>query len=278
MKIYGLISLGLIVSAGLLLALISGVEPKPALKIKPNSFERFEEIGVVTYRRMRQETRESEVIVLGSSPWIRGYERIWRGFLLAGEDDQLSTRAFYEQSDLESIAISKAGFDRPEKIDLSKLSRVDDENAFVERMLTETPSALPLEGSMSMGQPGQEKATEAKEVSLDKALRSVTLLHVLFQQSSHFFEQSFSPAMINRNKKHLSITLLPFAVEKENLDAIYPGCDPEEIPSSPLNQLGCASRRASRAYFRKKLDPAKIWALLEQHGQRDLLLFVYIPQ
>lgn len=234
MRTYWIIGLALVASGGLLLAMITGIEPKPLLKIKPNSFQRHEEIGAVVYRRLRQEARESDVLILGSAPWVADYQKVWRGFLLAGQDDGLQARPFFEQEGLTSAAIKKPGFDQPSKVDL-------------------------LGGG-------------AADVSEPRFLG-----HFLFQQSSHFFDKSVAQILVNKQKSYLAITILPFVVAKHQLDRLYPGCDPDEIPSGSLNQMGCAARRASQTYLRKKLDPKKIWAVLEQHGQRDLLLFVYQP-
>lgn len=78
---------GLLVAAGLFLALKYGVAPRAVPLIKATAVKSLEEAGVLVYRRLRQDIRAQKIIVAGSLPGQMSYEKFWQGFVLGAQSD-----------------------------------------------------------------------------------------------------------------------------------------------------------------------------------------------
>jgi hypothetical protein len=65
-----------------------GLRPKPIPVMNPTQFENPEQIGVVVYKRLRQNVRADRVIVLGASPGMEEDNLIWLGFEKAASADR----------------------------------------------------------------------------------------------------------------------------------------------------------------------------------------------
>lgn len=95
-----LLGASLVVTAGLFLALKYGVAPRPIPLIKPSEVSSLEEAGVLVYRRMRQNIRESQVILAGSLPIFADYPEFWQGFVLAAREDKAGIEKIFTTTDL----------------------------------------------------------------------------------------------------------------------------------------------------------------------------------
>lgn len=213
------------------------LKPKPIPKLKPTSFEEADQIGAVVYWSLKRELRPASLVILGSSPWVQDYEKIWSGFMLTAYSDKNFPKVIYQDPVLKAPTAIKG-------LEVRQL-----------------PSALA----------DAEIERSPKEGELH-------FVHTVFSESSTFFENSyFGGIQAAENKDIISLTLVPLVVNEEELTKAYPSCPIEEVAETDLEQLGCILKRASKKYFRKKLDPNKIWAVMEQHGRNEYLLFVHEP-
>jgi hypothetical protein len=90
-----------------------GLRPKPVPVMNPTQFEGPEQIGVVVYKRLRQNVRADHLVILGSSPGEQEEDsKIWDGF---------NKEASAEGAAVETIQMNEFGAD---KQDLFK--KVDD--------------------------------------------------------------------------------------------------------------------------------------------------------
>ena len=64
-----------------------GLNPKPIPQINPTQFEKLEQIGAVTYRRLQPSLRQEKLVILGSSINQPQYEKIWNGYIAAARGD-----------------------------------------------------------------------------------------------------------------------------------------------------------------------------------------------
>lgn len=76
-----------LLSGGLIYFLMrGGIAPKTMRVLNPTYFDTSEQIGAVVARRFWQEVRETKLLILGSHPTLREYDRIWLGLLSVLKD------------------------------------------------------------------------------------------------------------------------------------------------------------------------------------------------
>ncbi len=219
-----------------------GLKPKPIPQINPTQFESLEQVGAVTYRRLRPALRQEKMVVLGSSPWLGEYDRVWNGFLAAAREDNWQIELLLEESSLRPIK-DFAGLDR---------------QSF--------NSPFPLSPLLP-------------EIIDKLAAGKLLLVHTLFNFSSHRGEISVSKELEDSLRRPwTSITMLGFAVDEEELKSIQPECREEDRPTSRDQYLACAQTRLARRYLRRRLDAGKTWASVERHGLKDYFLFLHQPK
>lgn len=238
---YVWVALALIVSFGLYFGIKWGLKPKPIPVINPSKFDSLEQIGTVTYRRLRQALRQEKVVVIGSAPWLREYDRMWNGFIAAAREDKWQVEYIFEDPAL-----------RPIK-DFSDLKR--------------RPLSWP-------------EATADMAADLKKTMQfgHLILVHTTFNHSAHRGETSLVKELESQLKRPLvSFTMLNYAVTPEELERIQPPCTDEVAPSTRKEYAACAAARISRRYLRKRHDPASYWAAIERHGLKDYFIFVHEP-
>lgn len=83
-----------IISSGVYFTIRYGLRPKPIPVINPTEFSSNREIGIVVYKRLRQEIRAERVILLGSR--TQGDSEIWQGLLDAAVADHERVVRFAE--------------------------------------------------------------------------------------------------------------------------------------------------------------------------------------
>ncbi|NJM10365.1 MAG: hypothetical protein HC883_05790 [Bdellovibrionaceae bacterium] len=64
-----------------------GLRPKPIPVMNPTHFESAEQIGIVVYKRLRQNVRADRLVLLGSSPGSEEDNLVWEGFAKAAAAD-----------------------------------------------------------------------------------------------------------------------------------------------------------------------------------------------
>lgn len=75
------IALAFCISTSVYFTIRYGLRPKPVPVINPTQFETPEQIGVVIYKRLRQNVRADQLVILGSSNGEREEDsKIWDGF------------------------------------------------------------------------------------------------------------------------------------------------------------------------------------------------------
>ena len=79
----------------------ANVELEPTRVLNPTNFDKPEQLGAVLYRRFWSEVRKAPMVVLGSSPLVRHYDSVWKGFVITGSNDKFDR--FYQGSHLRSI-------------------------------------------------------------------------------------------------------------------------------------------------------------------------------
>lgn len=235
------VPLALVLSFGLYFALKWGLKPKPIPQINPSQFESLEQVGAVTYRRLRSALRQEKMVVVGSAPWIRDYERLWNGFIAAAREDHWQIHVLFEDPTL-----------RPIK-DFSDLNR--------------RPLAWP-----------DASAQVIKEIKEDLRFGHLVVVHTTFNHSAHRGETSLVKELEAAfHRPWTALTMLGFAVTAEELENLQPLCIDEMAPTSRREYAACAAARLSRRFLRKHLDPTRIWAAVEQHGLKDYFIFVHEP-
>lgn len=75
----------------------------------------------------------------------------------------------------------------------------------------------------------------------------------------------------------LAISALPFGVRSDDYDSLQTQCLDATDSNPHRARLDCAPQRVARKYLRKRLDPDKIWAVMERHGLKEYLLFIHRP-
>jgi hypothetical protein len=81
-----------------------GLRPKPVPVMNPTQFETPEQIGVVVYKRLRQNVRADQLVILGSSHGEQEEDsKIWDGF---------AKEAAAEGGNVETIQSSEVGGDK----------------------------------------------------------------------------------------------------------------------------------------------------------------------
>lgn len=218
-----------------------GLRPKPIPVLNPTSFERPDQIGIVVYKRLRQNIRGERIVLLGINKELSQNLEVWLGLLRAASADK------------EHVVVFSA---------LPELPIPSGENVEVV--------------------PYSEEATRSGAL-LDQAHErmkggQLVVLLAPSDQVSHLVPNSLSQ-QTDRRVGHpvLSISSLPFVVvEPANVEfeseCLEPG---KEL--DPSLRLSCAARRVSRKFYKKKLAPEKIWAVMERHGLKEYLLFIHHP-
>lgn len=99
------------------------VEPQRILNA--STFEQPEQIGAVVFRRYWQELNSENLIILASSPVLRDYDRVWRGFIAVANEMNLHFDKVYELEGLRKIDKASTSLDWQElNRDLVKGSKV----------------------------------------------------------------------------------------------------------------------------------------------------------
>ncbi len=102
---WGIVFASLIFAVGALFLVFKGnVELEPLRVLNPTNFSSTREIGAVTFRRFWQEMNAEKLVVVASSPLIREYDSVWRGFLSVAKANQIEFDTVFQQEGLRDIS------------------------------------------------------------------------------------------------------------------------------------------------------------------------------
>lgn len=218
-----------------------GLRPKPIPVMNPTSFERREQIGIVVYKRLRQNIRSERLVLLGGAPDVIGNAEIWSGLLQAAAADKERIVVFSPDRDL-PLAPS-------EQVEIVPYS----EEAFQNGTLVEL---------------AHERLASGRLV----------ILIATTSQVSHLVSRSLSQ-QLDRKMGHpvLSVSSLKFVLDEEGINEMEPECLEPSADKDAMRRLSCAASRVSRKYSKKRLAREKIWAVMERHGLKEYLIFIHQP-
>ncbi len=218
-----------------------GLRPKPIPVMNPTSFERLEQIGIVTYKRLRQNIRSERVVLLGLSSDVPGNSEVWLGLLRAAAADKEKVVVFPSRADFQ----------------------IGMENTF-----EWVPYSEEADNSGQLLELAHERMKGGHLVVILGSSNEV----------SHLVAGSLSQKL-DRLVGHpvLSISTLPLSLDESEIRLAETECLEPSSEGNPLRRLHCAAIRSGRKFLKKKLDPEKVWAVLERHGLKEYLLFIHQP-
>lgn len=98
------------------------------------------------------------------------------------------------------------------------------------------------------------------------------------QEVSHLVEGNLSKRL-EKTAGHrvMAISTMPLVLKTEEIDNLQTQCLDTSESAASMRKLECAAQKVARKNLKKKLDPAKIWAAMEQHGFKEYLVFIHRP-
>lgn len=105
LPMWALIMICILFTGAAMVMLIKGrVEVEPVRILNPTTFDRPEEVGAILFRRFWNEINSERLTVFASTPSVKGYDRIWKGFLLVAEANHIQFDRFFSESQLKPIS------------------------------------------------------------------------------------------------------------------------------------------------------------------------------
>ncbi len=86
-------------------------DPAPVRVMNPTEFKNNLQIGAVVYRRFWQEFHSENLVIVGSSPFLRGYDEVWRGLLATMYEKKQRFDVIFEQEGLRSLSLQAQPLD-----------------------------------------------------------------------------------------------------------------------------------------------------------------------
>lgn len=231
--------LALVISSSIYLSIRYGLRPKPIPIMKPTSFSSLEEMGVVTYRRLRQQIRSEKVLVLGVELSDPEGQNLWVGLMKAAVADKVTIQDVFVDSRIES-SIFFQGFKT---------------TSFV----ADAPQDL--------------------KDTLIKGRRRNGLVIVLAsnQDSSHLRKDSLTKILEKSPLGPImSLSQMPLILNKEILEEKSESCADLDM-SDFLSRSECVVYRFSKQHLRRKLSPEKLYGGVERYGLKEYLIFIHRP-
>ena len=236
-KIYWTI-VALIAVFGISFAVYFGAQPRSIQKIKYSEVSDPAELGKAVYTRLREEIRQAPILFLGVTPDSQEDYIVWRSFLENNQDP---------------------GY----KYDLVS----------IEPMLP-YKTLIPFGGEIDIKTQGQQLLEGLKNAQASK-IRTVFIL------PSIYISQLIKENPIAMIKKDLNVNLTTIAITKfPRTREDEAGFDPACVTENDIRgtgALGCAIFESARKSYRKKHDPKKYSAILDQVGLSDYLFLINPP-
>jgi hypothetical protein len=229
---------GLLVVGGIYLSMSVSVAPESVSKIAFGQFTYPEDLGNEVYEKLKEEIKESPLVMLGVTPNQIEDVELWRGFL------------------------ETAGKDPATKYDVII---VEPKLPYVELL----PSNLRIElkEEMSRFVDGVKKArTEGLRVAV--VVPSIYSSQVIKGNPVDRLKTEFG-----MNFTSLSVTKFPVTDEQEKV--FEPLCAVEDRQDKEgTGALGCMIRQAAKKTRKGKFAPNKFSGLMEQSSPRDYLILL----
>jgi len=246
MKRWLFILLAMAISTGVYFTIRFGLRPKPIPVMNPTQFEQMESIGVVIYKRLRQNIRSERILLLGSNPEIPESDQVWLGLLKAALNDRQKIVLFSTNTDTTSL-------------------------------LPGSPTA-PWE-KVVLNETGLRPSELAKQIKARLDNRQLVVVQASTRVVTHLVAGSLSREL-DRVVQHpvLSLSIMPFSVEPAGPESVQVDCLDGTVDPDGDSRLLCAAQRVAKRFQRKSLDPAQTWAVMERHGLKEYLLFIHRPR
>lgn len=218
-----------------------GVGPKPVGIIKPSFFENAREIGAVTYRRLYDPLGRQDLVAFGVTPDVPEHKAVVEGFLATALVENRPIEVVFQEDRLPQV-------DVPLGTEVVKF-RFENEAALAEQIRARTQAG--------------------KRVLIYTT--NIFSSHLVKGNPIHRLEQYWG-------KPVYAISTVGIAVRRGQQFTPDPPCVGSERDGQGTAGLGCAAVLKGRTLYRKKLDPTRLIALMDQRGISDFLLFVNIPK
>ena len=218
-----------------------GLRPKPIPVMNPTEFENLEQLGAVTYKRLRQTVRAERLVMIGSGPEAPAETGLWRGFLKSAVADHEKIVLFTRRA----TELARPG----DEWETAPVGDEDSSNGEFARRVTERTRA----GQLVIVLGRTDEVTHLVKGSLGRVVETIVQHPVL------------------------SISTLPFAVDQHAREELSPACVETGEASDGARPLACAAGRVARKFARKQLAVDKIWAVIERHGLKEYLVFLHLP-
>ncbi|MGE0528873.1 MAG: hypothetical protein AB7G93_14275 [Bdellovibrionales bacterium] len=235
------ILLALVISTTVYFTIRYGLRPKPIPVLNPTQFQHLEQVGVVIYKRLRQNIRSERVVLLGSGEGVKGDAEIWAGLLKGASADKESIVYFVREG----------------------VEPVPDSAAWETHRF--------MAGALSSGD-------LLKEVQARSKGGQLVIVHAHTDEVTHLVPNSLS-RQVDRLLRHpvLSLSTLPLVVNLAEHDDLQPECVNTVEGNDRRAYLDCAAFKVARKFLKKKLAPDKLWAVMERHGLKEYLVFIHQP-
>lgn len=233
--------LAVCLSSSIYLVVRYGLRPKPIPVMNPTRFERLDQVGVVTYKRLRQNLRAERILLVGISPEVRMGPEIWRGFVRAAMADGQKL-ALYRPAT--GLAVEESW---PNGVSIQEYDPIKVEESGFAR-------------------------------DIQSQIHAGMLLVVLAEtrETSHLVTNSISRRLESvLGRPVLSVSVLNFSVLPPPADEPSSQCLDASEDNTGQVRLACAVHRVQRKFLKRHLDPQRIWGIIERHGLKEYLLFIY---
>jgi hypothetical protein len=238
MKRWMWIVLAFFISTGVYYTIRYGLRPKPIPVMNPTEFDQLEQVGVVTYNRLRTEIRSERLVLLGTSDVSDAH--VWNGFLRAAVADHEHLVYFV-----------RAGI----PVDASPDWEIE---SFDDAAVQSGELFVRLKARLQAGR--------------------LIVVHGYSREVSHLVKDSLVARFERVVQHPvMSISSLHLAVRPEERDDLQTQCLNAGEDAAGDGRLVCAAQRVGRLFMRKSMDPAKIWAVIERHGLKEYLVFIHQP-
>ncbi|MCB0391545.1 MAG: hypothetical protein KDD58_09645 [Bdellovibrionales bacterium] len=173
----------------LLVIALMGIEPRAIKIINPSQFENLQHMGFSIYQRLNQDTNQSKVVIFGSSPFIKNYQSVWEGFLLAQKKYKHEPTILIEFNGLETLKKFSS---------FKKVFKVD-------------------------------TVEQAFELVNQEINNGKVLVHTTSNISTYLNKRSLSEKLLEQKILTVSFSQARFAVSKEVMNEWQPPCDENQI-------------------------------------------------
>ena len=227
----------ILISTGVYFTIRYGLRPKPIPVLNPTEFTEAPQIGAVVYKRLRQEIRAEEVMLLGSTSELQDYQEVWAGLLKTALANQVKVDVIFQREGLQS-----------------PLGDLIEVIPFSEGMIHSGDLVNLVKARMRAGH--------------------LVVIHGATLAVSHLIKDSLSRGIDAASQRPvLSISVLALSLKPEEQDALQTQC--LSVETDYNMRIECAEARVGKALLKKKILPGKIWAVMERHGLKEYLIFVH---